>query len=71
MAEPIGGALIISKLRNCLNNDIFKFIACCKSWGVFKDEEEEIKKAEKRVRVQFQRRIIYFSFKLKNNLIVP
>ena len=47
MAEPIGGALIISKLRNCLNKDTFEFIACCKSWGVFKDEEEEIKKAEK------------------------
>jgi hypothetical protein len=47
MAEPIGGALIISKLRNCLNNDTFKFITCCKSWGVFKDEEDEIKKAEK------------------------
>ena len=47
MAELIGGALIISKLRNCLNKDTFEFIACCKSWGVFKDKEEEIKKAEK------------------------
>jgi hypothetical protein len=42
MAELIGGALIISKLRNRLNKDTFEFIACCKSWGVFKDEEEEI-----------------------------
>jgi len=51
MAEPIGGALIISKLRNRLNKDTFEFIACCKSWGVFKDKEEEIKKQKKRVRV--------------------
>jgi hypothetical protein len=51
MAEPIEGALIISKLKNRLNKDTFKFIACCKSWGVFKDKEKEIKKQKKRVRV--------------------
>ena len=35
------GALIISKLRNRLNKDTFEKIISLKSWGVFKDEEEE------------------------------
>ena len=35
------GALIISKLRNRLNKDTFKKIISLKSWGVFKDKEEE------------------------------
>jgi len=35
------GALIISKIRNRLNKDTFEKIICLKSWGVFKDEEEE------------------------------
>jgi hypothetical protein len=35
------GALIISKLRNRLNKDTFEKIISLKSWGVFKDKEEE------------------------------
>ena len=35
------GALIISKIRNRLNKDTFEKIIFLKSWGVFKDEEEE------------------------------
>ena len=35
------GALIISKLRNRLNKNTFEKIISLKSWGVFKDEEEE------------------------------
>ena len=34
-------ALIISKLRNRLNKDTFEKIISLKSWGVFKDDEEE------------------------------
>ena len=41
------GALIISKLRNRLNKDTFEKIICLKSWGVFKDEEENKEKLEK------------------------
>jgi hypothetical protein len=43
------GALIISKIRNRLTKDTFEKIICLKSWGVFKDEEEnseEIKKKD-------------------------
>jgi hypothetical protein len=39
-------ALIISKLRNRLNKSTFEKIICLKSWGVFKDKEEIIKKEE-------------------------
>ena len=42
------GALIISKLRNRLNKSTFEIISCLKSWGLFKDELEEIKKEEKK-----------------------
>ena len=38
------GALIITKLRNRLNKDTFEKISCLNSWGVFNDEEEELKK---------------------------
>jgi hypothetical protein len=38
------GALIISKLRNRLNKDTFEKIISLKSWGVFKDKEEEEEK---------------------------
>ena len=41
------GALIITKLRNRLNKSTFEKISCLKSWGVFKDEEEEVKREEK------------------------
>ncbi|PMD52763.1 uncharacterized protein K444DRAFT_543070, partial [Hyaloscypha bicolor E] len=40
------GALIISKLRNRLNKSTFELISCLKSWGLFTDELEEIKKEE-------------------------
>jgi hypothetical protein len=42
------GALIITKLRNRLNKSTFKKISCLKSWGVFKDKLEEVKKEEKK-----------------------
>ena len=41
------GALIITKLRNRLNKSTFEKISCLKSWGVFKEELEEVKKEEK------------------------
>jgi len=41
------GALINTKLRNRLNKNTFEKIICLKSWGVFKNEEEEVKKEEK------------------------
>jgi hypothetical protein len=41
------GALIIPKLRNRLTKETFEKIICLKSWGVFKDEEEELEKEEK------------------------
>ena len=41
------GALINTKLRNRLNKITFEKIICLKSWGIFINEEEEIKKAEK------------------------
>jgi hypothetical protein len=41
------GALINTKLRNRLNKSTFEKIICLKSWGIFINEEEEIKKAEK------------------------
>ena len=40
------GAFIMSKLRNRLNKSTFELISCLKSWGLFKDELEEIKKEE-------------------------
>jgi hypothetical protein len=42
------GALIITKLRNRLNKSTFEKISCLKSWGIFKDELEEVKKEEKK-----------------------
>jgi hypothetical protein len=42
------GALIISKLYNRLNKSIIKVISCFKSWGLFKDELEEVKKEGKK-----------------------
>jgi hypothetical protein len=46
------GALIISKLHNRLNKSTIKIISCLKSWGLFKDELEEVrgkgKKKEKK-----------------------
>ena len=42
------GALIMSKLRNRLNKSTFEKISCLKSWGIFKDELEEVKKEEKK-----------------------
>jgi hypothetical protein len=41
------GALIMSKLRNRLNKSTFEIISCLKSWGLFKDELEEVKREEK------------------------
>ena len=41
------GALIITKLYNRLNKSTFEKISYLKSWGVFKDELEEIKKEDK------------------------
>jgi hypothetical protein len=46
------GALIMSKLRNRLNKSTFELISCLKSWGLFKDELEEIKKEEQRGKKQ-------------------
>jgi hypothetical protein len=40
------GTLIMSKLRNRLNKSTFELISCLKSWGLFKDKLEEIKKEE-------------------------
>ena len=42
------GALIISKIRNRLTKDTFEKIICLKSWGVFKDEEENSEEIEKK-----------------------
>jgi len=36
-------ALIIHKLRNRLSKDMFLYIIALKSWGVFREEEEEDK----------------------------
>ena len=44
------GALIISKLRNRLNKDTFEKIISLKSWGVFKDKEEEEEKERKHIK---------------------
>ena len=41
-------ALIISKIRNRLNKDTFEKIICLKSWGVFKDKEENSEEIEKK-----------------------
>jgi len=38
----------MSKLRNRLNKSTFEIISCLKSWGLFKDELEEIKKEEEK-----------------------
>ena len=38
----------MSKLRHRLNNSSFEIISCLKSWGLFKDELEEVKKEEKK-----------------------
>jgi hypothetical protein len=40
------GALINTKLRNRLNKSTFEKIIYLKSWGVFINEEEEIKREE-------------------------
>jgi len=37
----------MSKLRNRLNKSTFEIISCLKSWGLFKDELEEVKREEK------------------------
>ena len=42
------GTLIISKLRNRLNKSTFEIISYLKSWGLFKDELEEVKREEKK-----------------------
>ena len=52
------GALIISKTRNRLTKDTFEKIICLKSWGVFKDEEENKEELEKK------------DISLKNNLFI-
>ena len=36
------GARIISKDRNRLSKETFEYIIALKSWGLFKEEEEEI-----------------------------
>jgi hypothetical protein len=38
----------MSKLRNRLNKSTFEKISCLKSWGIFKDELEEVKKEDKK-----------------------
>jgi hypothetical protein len=38
----------MSKLRNRLNKSTFEKISYLKSWGIFKDELEEVKKEEKK-----------------------
>jgi hypothetical protein len=38
----------MSKLRNRLNKSTFEIISCLKSWGLFKDELEEVKKRGKK-----------------------
>ena len=42
------GALIISKVYNRLDRSTIKIISCLKSWGLFKDELEEVKREEKK-----------------------
>jgi hypothetical protein len=42
------GALINTKLRNRLTKATFEKIICLKNWGIFKNEEEQVKKEEKR-----------------------
>ena len=48
LIPPSQSALIISKLRNRLNKSTFEIISCLKSWGLFKDELEEIKEEEEK-----------------------
>ena len=38
----------MSKLRNRLNKSTFEIISCLKSWGLFKDELEEVKREGKK-----------------------
>jgi hypothetical protein len=38
----------MSKLRNRLNKSTFEIISYLKSWGLFKDELEEVKREEKK-----------------------
>jgi hypothetical protein len=38
----------MSKLRNRLNKSTFEIISCLKSWGLFKDELEQVKREEKK-----------------------
>jgi hypothetical protein len=38
----------MSKLRNRLNKSTFEIISCLKSWGLFKDELEKVKREEKK-----------------------
>ena len=40
------GALINTKLRNRLTKPTFEKIICLKSWGIFRNEEEEVKEKE-------------------------
>ena len=40
------GARIINKDRNRLNKDTFKYIICLKSWGLFREDKEEIVKED-------------------------
>ena len=41
-------ALLLFKLHNRLNKSTIKIISCLKSWGLFKDELEEVKEEEKK-----------------------
>ena len=36
------GARIINKDRNRLNKDTFEYIICLKSWGLFREDKEEV-----------------------------
>ena len=40
------GALINTKLHNRLTKPTFEKIICLKSWGIFRNEEEEVKEKE-------------------------
>ena len=55
------GTLIISKLYNRLNKSTIKIISGLKSWGLFKDKLEEVKREEKKKKKKdFEKRNLCF-----------
>jgi hypothetical protein len=47
------GALIISKLRNKINKTTFEAIIALKSWGVMKEENQEVEEENTNIQNNF------------------